>query len=63
MKSVFKHIARENFLKSGYLFFTERNHRLPWRVAAPSRTPLELSEAIGYYLRKRQGYINNNLLL
>ncbi|MAV39820.1 MAG: hypothetical protein CML12_04505 [Puniceicoccaceae bacterium] len=60
MNSVLKHIARENFLKSGHLFFSERSQRLPWRVASPSRSPLELSKAIGNALRKRQGYLNEN---
>ena len=62
MKSVYKNIARENFLKSGYLFFSERSQRLPWRVASPSRSPLELSEAIGFSIRKKHGYFNENFL-
>ena len=54
MKSVIKHIARENFLKSGYIFFSERSQRIPWRIIAPSQSPLELSDAIGNALRKKQ---------
>ena len=53
MKSVIKHIARENFLKSGYIFFSERSQRIPWRIISPSQSPLELSDAIGNALRKK----------
>jgi hypothetical protein len=54
MKSVIRHIARENFLKSGYVFFSERNQRMPWRIIYPSQSPLELSDALGNALRKKQ---------
>lgn len=53
MKSVFKSIARENFLRSGYIMGSERCRRLPWGSSMPSSSPLELSGVIGYTLRHK----------
>ena len=63
MKSVIKHIARENFLKSGYIFFSERSQRIPWRIISPSQSPLELSDAIGNALRKKQSTTGDSFYL
>ena len=63
MKSVLKHIARENFIKSGYIVFSERSQRVPWRIISPSQSPLELSDAIGNALRKRQSYSGEKIYL
>lgn len=63
MKSVLKHVARENFLNSGYIFFSERSQRIPWRIISPSQSPLELSNAIGNALRRKQSYSGENIFL
>ena len=63
MKSVIKHIARENFLKSGYIFFSERSQKIPWRIISPSQSPLELSDAIGNPLRKKQNTTGGSFYL
>ena len=61
MESVFKSIARENFLRSGYIISPGRERRLPWTASMPSRSPLELSDAVVFALRHRGNRLSNSL--
>jgi hypothetical protein len=62
MKSDYKNIARENFLKSGYIMSSSRVKRI-FRVGSmPSQSPLELSLAIGYALRHKEDQMTQSLI-
>ena len=61
MEPVFKTIARENFVRSGYIISPGRERRLPWTASMPSRSPLELSDAVGFALRHRGNRMSDPL--
>ena len=62
MKSVYKNIARENFLKSGYIMGSNRVRRIFGVGSMPSRSPLELSMAIGYALRHKEDQMTQSMI-
>ena len=53
MKSVYYNIAKENYLKSGYITLSEKNRFVSWFRSKNSQSPTELSSALGNALRNR----------